>query len=240
MRIAICDDNIILHEYLKNYLEEYSADRNTDLVYDDFTSGADLLAASGNNYDVIFMDYQMNGLDGLETSRRLRQKNVRSAIIFLTSYTHVVFDTFEVDAYRFLTKPINKDRLFSAMDDFLLSEDDSSYIVIKTDDGAKRINTADIIYAEASGKYCYIRTTDDNILFRDTLAELEKMLPADSFFRTHRSYLAGYRHIETCSATEIIFDNKERALVSKLKLSAFRNGFLGYVRRNNPRQRTKL
>ncbi len=238
MKIAICDDNIILHEYLKGFLEEYSACRSIDLVYDDFTSGADLIAASGNNYDMIFMDYQMNGLDGLETSRRLRQKNVKSAIIFLTSYVHVVFETFEVDAYRFLTKPIDRERLFSAMDDFLRSGKESSCIVIKTEDGIRRIDTPDIVYAEAAGKYCYIRTTDDNILFRATLADLEKMLPEDQFFRTHRSYLASLRHISSYNPAEIVFDNKERALISKLRLSAFKEAFLAYVRRNNsPRPR---
>ena len=232
MRIAICDDKIALHDDLKKHLDEYAQQRNLLMVYYDYTAGADLIA-SGIEYDVIFMDYQMDELDGLETSRQLRKNGVRSAIIFLSSYPDIVFDTFEVNAYRFLVKPIDTGKLFSAMDDYLASIDDSNFIVIKTDDESKRISIDDIIYAEAADKYCCIRTADENILYKNTLAEFEKMLPADRFFRSHRTYLVGFRHIVSHTAADILFDNKERALISKLKYTAFKKAFTDYIKRYN-------
>ncbi|MCQ2524709.1 MAG: LytTR family DNA-binding domain-containing protein [Lachnospiraceae bacterium] len=232
MRIAICDDKMILHDDLKVYLEEYSIKKNIVIVYDDYTNGADLIA-SNIEYDIIFMDYQMQGLDGLETSRRIRKKNIKTAIIFLTSFPNIVFDTFEVNAYRFLVKPINHDKLFSAMDDFLQSLNDSNYLVVKTDSDNKRINIDDIVYVEAADKYCYIRTVTDNILFKKTLSEIEKQLPQDKFFRSHRTYLVGLKHIVSHTSTDMLFDNNERALISNLKLTPFKKAFTNYVKRYN-------
>ena len=152
MKIAICDDKMVLHEDLKQHLEEYAIKRNLVFVYDDYTNGYDLIAST-IEYDLIFMDYQMDEINGLETSRRLRKKNIQTPIIFLTSFPNIVFDTFEVNAYRFLVKPIDMEKLSSALDDFLKSTDDNNFLLIKTDEDNKKINIDDIIYAEASDKY---------------------------------------------------------------------------------------
>ena len=232
MKIAICDDKMILHDDLKHHLEEYALTRNLVLVYDDYTNGYDLIA-SNIEYDLIFMDYQMDELDGLETARRLRKNNIQTPIIFLTCFPNIVFDTFEVNAYRFLVKPIDDEKLRSAMNDFLKSTSSENFILIKTDEDNKKINIDDIIYIEASDKYCYIRTVTDNILYKKNLSVIENQLPQDRFFRTHRTYLVGFRHIVSHTSTDIIFDNKEKALISKLKNTAFKKAFTDYIRRYN-------
>ena len=232
MKIAICDDKMILHDDLKHHLEEYALTRNLVLVYDDYTNGYDLIA-SNIEYDLIFMDYQMDELDGLETARRLRKNNIQTPIILLTSFPNIVFDTFEVNAYRFLVKPIDDEKLRSAMNDFLKSTSSENFILIKTDEDNKKINIDDIIYIEASDKYCYIRTVTDNILYKKNLSVIENQLPQDRFFRTHRTYLVGFRHIVSHTSTDIIFDNKEKALISKLKNTAFKKAFTDYIRRYN-------
>ncbi len=232
MKIAICDDNAIMRDDLKNRLMEYALSKNLIFLYSDFSNGDDLIA-SNRNFDLIFLDYKMEGINGLETARRLRKNSNNTAIIFLTSYPHVVFDTFEVNAYRFLLKPVDNAKLNAAMDDFLADLDDDKFIAIKTDEDTKRIKIDDIIYAEASDKYCYIRTVDENILYKKTLSEFEKLLPADKFYRSHRTYLVGFRHILSHTSSDILFDNKEKAQISKLKQTSFKNAFLDYIKRYN-------
>lgn len=232
MKIAICDDQMAMHTELKKHLENYAQKRNLIMIYNDYTNGFDLIS-SQNEYDIIFMDYQMAEIDGLETARQIRKKNNETAIIFLTSFPDIVFDTFEVNAYRFLVKPIDDKKLEFALDSFLADNDESNYILIKTDDSNKKININDIIYIEASDKYCNIRTNEGTILFKKTLSEIEKMLPEDKFFRCHRTYLVGFRHIVSHTSTDILFDNKERALISRVKISPFKKAFTNYIKRYN-------
>lgn len=232
MRFAICDDEKIFRNEVKKTLDTYSKDRRVDVLYDEFSNGHDLLA-SKNNYDIIFMDYQMDSIDGLETAKKLREKNNKTDIIFLTSYPQIVFDTFQVNTFRFLVKPIDYEKLSTALDDFRKQQNTDDYIVIKIDELSKRIPTKDIIYAEASDKYCYIRTTEDNLLYKKTLSELEALLTKETFFRCHRSYIVNFRHIISHTNTDILFDNNERALISKVKASGFKKEFLDYIKRNN-------
>ena len=232
MKIAICDDQMVMHTELKKRLENYAKKRNLIMIYNDYTNGLDLIG-SQNEYDIIFMDYQRAEIDGLETARQIRKKNTKTAIIFLTSFPDIVFDTFEVNAYRFLVKPIDDKKLESALDSFLADNDESNYILIKTDDSNQKININDIIYIEASDKYCNIRTNEGTVLFKKTLSEIEKMLPEDKFFRCHRTYLVGFRHIVSHTSTDILFDNKERALISRVKISPFKKAFTNYIKRYN-------
>ena len=232
VRIAICDDKMILHNDLKRCLDEYAEQHGLVNIYDDFTDGKALIACP-KSFELIFMDYQMEGMDGIETSRALRSKKIDTPIIFLSSFPDVVFDTFEVGAYRFLTKPIDMKKLTSAMDALLKSQSDDRSIVIKIDDESRRIDVSDIFYAEASDKYCYIRTADEELLYKATLSELEKLLPKEDFFRSHRSFIVGMKHVKSHTADEVIFTNGERAQISKLNRTPFKKAFLEYVKRHN-------
>lgn len=230
MRITICDDETPMQKELKRQLDLYARTRNIYITYKYFRSGADLLS-NYHEEDLIFMDYQMDGLDGLETARKLRAEHDQTPIIFLTSFPHIVFDTFEVNAYRFLVKPIDPDKLTAAMNDFLSAQKDDNYIIIKDGDTSRRICLDSIIYAEAADKYCYIRTTEEGFVYKKTLAEFEAMLPQDRFFRSHRTYLISFRHVVSHTETTILLDNQEKALISKLKRTPFKKAFQDYIKR---------
>lgn len=117
MKIAICDDEAFWINELRVLLEEYYITRHIDCYFTLFLSGTELLLTH-DKFDVIFMDYQMDDLNGIEAARKIRMQNNKCAIIFVSSYPDIAIDTFEVDAYRFLVKPFDKDKLFKSLDDY--------------------------------------------------------------------------------------------------------------------------
>ena len=230
MKIAICDDEILMQRELRQQLDKYAREHNIIFQYVCYRSGSELLAGYFEA-DLLFLDYQMEGLDGLETARRLRAEQNKTPIIFLTSFSHIVFDTFEVNAYRFLVKPVDPVKLRAALDDYISLRDDDKFIVIKEGEISRRINIDDILYAEAADKYCFVRTTEEGFTYKKTLAEFEELLPKDRFFRSHRTYLVGFRHIVSHTETTITLDNQEKALISKLKCTPFKKAFQDYIKR---------
>lgn len=232
MRAAICDDEKAMHENLEMLLQEYKLARNIDLYIDKFESGFSLLH-SAKDYDVIFMDYQMERLDGIETARLIREKNRECVIIFVSAYPEAAVDTYEVGTFRFLVKPVSREKLFRALDDYMKSIDHDNFLIIKTKIGSWRIKMSDIIYAEAKGKHTIIRTVKGSFDTSVSLKQIGAMLPEEKFMRCHKSYLVGFAHITNHNNTEIIFDNNEKAQIGRNYIAGFKNAFQNYIMRYN-------
>lgn len=232
MRIAVCEDEKIFYMELNQYLNKYSIERKIDIIDFHFSNGYDLLASS-LEFDIVFMDYQMDGLDGMETARRLRSKNKNITIIFLTCFPQIVYQAFHVNTFRFLTKPVNLTELFNALDDFLKTIDGNILLTLKTYDGIHRIRLSELIYAESQGKHTLLRTADGQYDCLKYLGEIEKMLPQDKFFRCHRTFIVNYEHIKSHDNQNIYLVNGEMAKIGRTQLALFKNEFQNYILRYN-------
>lgn len=236
MRVAICDDEKPMQIALEKLLDEYSKLRKVDISVDKFENGHDLIKTlNEREYEIVFMDYQMDDIDGMETSRVIRSKNNENIIIFVSAYPEIAVDSYEVNTFRFIVKPINKEKLFKAIDDYLKSIDYDNLLILKTHDGTYKIKMSDIIYAEASGKHTIIRTTQKILEIHIHLKKIEDQLPEEKFCRCQRAYIAGFSHIENHTNTEIIFDNGERAQIGKVYTAKFKKSFRDYIMKYNNR-----
>lgn len=236
MRVSICDDEKSMQTVLEKLIDEYSRMRNIDVAIDKFDNGHDLIRAlNKKEYEIVFMDYQMDDIDGMETSRLIRSRKNKCVIIFVSAYPEIAVDSYEVDTFRFIVKPINREKLFKAIDDYQKSIDQDRLLTLKTHDGTWKIKMSEIIYAEAKGKHTIIRTTQNTFEIHIHLKKIEERLPNEKFCRCQRAYIAGFEHIDRHTNAEIIFDNGERAQIGKVYISKFKKAFQNYIMRYNER-----
>ena len=232
LKVAICDDEKVFHKEIINLLHKFQKAKKIDIFMDHYENGNSLLQ-SGQEYDVIFMDYQMKEMDGIETARKLRETNSDSIIIFISAYPSAALDAFEVQTFRFIQKPIDESKLFKALNDYLKSVDYDNLLLINTHDGSYKIKMSEIIYLEGDGKYTTIRTKDKSLRVHLNLKQLEIRLPSSKFIRCSKSFVAGFEHIRNHNSTSIFFDNGEKAVIGAHYSAKFKVELQNYIMRYN-------
>ena len=149
IRIVICDDEKHMSDHIRAMTSDFFRKKNREIQLRTFTSGEELLNYDGQ-IDILFLDIQMKGMDGMETARKLRADKFRGFLIFITVLKEMVFQSFEVQAYDYLVKPVEEkqfektmERLFASMQNAV----EDSLLVQKGYEG-RIIREDEIIFCE--------------------------------------------------------------------------------------------
>ena len=219
IKFAICDDEPAmvrqLAGYLARYLEEHEV---TAYSVSSFSNGRALLEAA-DGFDVIFLDIQMEEPDGMETARLLRGQGNHSLLVFVTVLMELVFDAFQVEAYDYLTKPLDAARFARTMDRVLrtLEQRATASIVIQQGSGCEVVPLSDVVYCEVLGRKVYLHKADGTVTgYYDRLEQLERRVDR-RFFRCHRSYLVNLDYVRGCQDGQVLLSQGERIPVSRLR-----------------------
>lgn len=232
MNIAVCDDDKSFLSELKNKIYEYSNLHNWDTAIDTYENGNDLIN-SEKKYNLIILDYQMNGIDGLETARFLRNSiNKLTCIIFLTSYPEIAISAYEVDTYRFILKSTLYDGLFKALDDFRNHKNDDYDISVKSEGEFITINTRDIVYIEVVNKDVYIYLNSNKVIHtKKNLTKIFNELPTTHFFRVHKGYVINFSYIDSRDNSSVKMDIFNIKIpISRNYLSKFKDAYCIYLK----------
>lgn len=215
---AICDDEPQMAREIADQLAGYMKETDCDYSVDCFSSGHALLKSS-DEFDVIFLDIQMERPDGMETAALLRRRESRSLLIFVTVLKDRVFDVFPLEAFDYLLKPLDRDRFRRTMDRALrwLERDAAKNLVIQRGSGCQVVPLSDILYCEVLGRKIFIHKKDGIVLdYYDRLEDLEQRVDS-RFFKCHRSYLVNLDHVGGCQDGQVLLSQGERIPVSRLR-----------------------
>ncbi len=154
--------------------------------------------------DLVFLDVEMPGMTGIELIRNLKKRPI---IILVTSKKDYAVEAFELNAADYLIKPVTLSRFMAAVDrakeindskggKVEVNDKEQDYIFVRSNSALTKIKLDDIIYIQALGDYVKIFTQTKHNLVHSTLKNIEEKLPANRFFRLHRSYLVSISQID--------------------------------------------
>ena len=217
MKIAVCEDEIKQQDHVQELLAAWKKQTGSCLDVDFFTSGEPFLTSwqSGVRYDMVFLDIHMAGMDGMKTALRIRQLDEQLLIVFLTSRMEYVLKGYEVNAWRYLLKPVHPSEFFLCLNKAKeLSDREQNYFVIFTNNRYIKVVYEDITYIESFGHYIEINTTEKSFQTRIGISQMEERLP-EYFFRCHRSYLINTKRITELRDQQVLIGEKVLPLSGK-------------------------
>ena len=164
---------------------------------------------SGNHVDLVFLDIEMPGLDGIQFLKSLKKA---PNIIITTSHKNYAFEAFEVKALDFISKPIEYRRFKEAVQKVIDLEalknnenTEEGFMYVKTDGKLTRVDYTDILYIQSMRDYVNIRTKEGRLVVHSTLKKIHESLSDDRrFVRVHRSFICNINQVEDLLKNEVI------------------------------------
>ena len=189
MNIAVVDDEKVILEQISGLVRK----QMQDCCLDSYATGEEVLEAE-KRLDIVFLDIQMGGMDGIETARRLRERQDDIVLIFVTGNREYVFDALDLYAFHYLLKPVDENKFREVL------ERAAREVAKKVEIHTARSKDIIEIYA--------------------TMEELEGQLGED-FYRCHRAYIVNMAHITEYDNDSITMTNGDKVYLTKKKYGDF-------------------
>ncbi len=218
---TICEDEKVILKYIHQELKNAFLAHHHQILFDCYISGGELLNASSNGkkYQILFLDIEMPGINGIELCRRLRLIHPEALIVFISNREELVFQTFEVRPFAFIRKNHFTEELPVLMrnleQEWNLNKELTVHIHEQNSACVYSFNVNDIIYIEALSKTCRIVTSESEQFIRYRLSDFETLLEKYGFLQPHRSYLVNYRYIFCIKKDSLLLDNKTEIPLSR-------------------------
>lgn len=209
LSIAICDDEIMFATQIESLLLEISKKLLIEVSIEVYSDGAELWSdfLSGKKYDLIYLDIEMDSLNGIEVAKKIRESNINSLIIYISYYEKYCLDLFEVEPFRFIKKPVDENKFFEYFKKaYERIVSDNIFFEYNFNKVTKKIPTKNIMYFESSRRVISIYSKEGNDKFYGKLNNIEKQLDEGKihFLRIHQSYLVNYRYIKNISFSKVV------------------------------------
>ncbi len=239
LRILFCDDDPNIPAQLEMSLREYFNVKDLPQPeYASYTSPKvmleELCRPGVPHPDIAFLDVEMPEISGIDVGAKLQAQYPYIKIFILTSHADYLDDAMRFHVFRYLSKPLEKARLFRNMDDALYQLSvDTRPVLIETAGKSVTRSAQEIIMAEAQGRRVVIHTLDGSYKSTQGMRHWESLLDIGSFYRPHRSYMINMKYVRSFSSTLITLEAPDGvqypAYLARRRCQEFKNAYMLYV-----------
>ena len=227
--IAICDDAREFVSELKGLLKRYSDETGTELTIAEYQNGQDLIKNYDTNNDLIFLDIQMNEMDGLTAAGKIRELDEDVSIIFLTALKQYALEGYKYQAVNYIVKPMKYIRLKAEMNSWIEKHRHKNpYIVVQNDKGSFKVFMNKLHYVVTYKRNLLLHTDDGDVICYKNMKEMEKELTPYGFFRCHSGFLVNLAFVKNVEKLDVELTSGETIYVSKPKRKEFMEALAGY------------
>ncbi len=228
--IAICDDEKIIRKLLNELLVKWSEIENLNINIESFSSSESFLFnyEDDKKYNILLLDIEMPGINGVELAKLIRKNNKEIQIIFITGYMDYIEEGYDVDALHYLLKPVNDIKLYEVLNKAIKrTETSDKLLYIETNNGMENIPLHDIVYVEVDKNYVTIHTINDVYTIKETLKNIENRLD-NRFFKVNRSFLVNLSFIKRTNKIEVELKNNIIIPLSRGKYDEINKAIINY------------
>jgi DNA-binding LytR/AlgR family response regulator len=211
-------------------VSKWAGENNISITLDMFDSAENFKAAWSENkkHDILLLDIEMSGQNGMELAREIRQSDTKLTIIFITGYVDYISEGYDVGALHYLMKPIKEDKFYEVLEKALSGlRQISRTIVFPKTGGDIKIKADDIIYAEVLSHTVILHLANGKEEFQMRISDMEKLL-GDGFFKCHRSFIVSLKYVRRVTKTAMILENGNEIPLSRNLYDAANQAFIKY------------
>ncbi|MGM9605554.1 MAG: LytR/AlgR family response regulator transcription factor [Faecousia sp.] len=205
--VSICDDNEVDRAYLSGLVRKWAEKTGREVRISEYPSAEQFLFHfPEQGADLLLLDIEMGGMDGVSLAKKLRSQHDALEIVFNTGYSDYIAEGYEVSALHYLMKPVKEEKLFSVLDRAVEKiQKNERQLILETGGELVRLPIYRIRYADVQGNYVTVHADGDHTA-KMTLSQLEKLLD-DRFYRVGRSAIVNLTQISRVTRTDIFLQD---------------------------------
>lgn len=231
-RVAICDDeatSLQINEALTAQVLSEAGIEYETVCFTDMQSMIDTLSKKDVEYDVLLCDILAVGMNGIEAAKELRRLGESLSIIFISSTAEYALEGYQVDALRYIQKPIQIEKLKEALiSAYRMKDTKGDTLTFQVGDKLYKIPFGEIEYLESQGRETVVSTINEQISVHMKFSDMEQLLPEDSFVRCHRSYIINMHYVKDLARYRFLTKRGVEIPVSQLQYVDVKKKFMEF------------
>ena len=229
IRFALCDDSDIERHIIRCMLDQYIEEHEYSVLVEEFDSGDALLKSDVTAYDLIILDIYMAGLNGIDTAKELLDARSEGKIIFCSGSNEFAEESYDVDAFRYLVKPVAKEKLYQSLDRFFRLYTDMQTLEYKHQRTVRKILVKDVMWIEAAGRHTVLHTEKETIESTTSLSEFAEKLLGNGFLKPIRYALVQLQAVAEVTNDALVLKDGTEIPVSRENRKEIQKAFMQFV-----------